>query len=876
MKDKFRFEYIADRTPQKQSHKGNNSGFLKRMTRNITFLGLAGILIVFSVIAIWLLFIVSLPTIDSFQQRKIANSTKIYDYSGEVILYDIHKNITRTVVDNDEISENIKNAVIAIEDKFFYEHNGIVLKSIARAIRDQALNMFGIISKSSGGGSTITQQVVKNTLLTPERTIRRKIKEWILAVRMDSQLSKDEILKEYLNEVPLGGTVYGVEEACRRFFGKKAIDVTVAEAAYIAAVINRPTYYSPYGQNREALEDRKNLVLFLMREQGMLSALEYQQARNEVVEFIPRENTGAKAIHFVEYVRAYLEEMYGTDMVENGGLQVITTLDYELQEVAENVAETQSLENLEKYNASNIGIVVLDPKTGAIRAMVGSRDYFDETVDGAYNVTLANRQPGSSFKPIAYATAFDNGYLPETLLFDVETQFNARCKADDFDRDLPCYSPQNYDNKFIGPISLRNALGQSRNIPAVKVLYLAGINNVMQRARKMGITSLTENEEYYGLSLVLGGGEVSLLEMAGAYGTLANDGEYIPQYSIIEIRSRDGDVLEKHEATKNSEERVIKKESARMVNSILSDNVARTPLFGSRSLIYFGQNRPVAGKTGTTDDNRDAWMMGYTDNIVVGVWTGNNDNTPMKKGSSISIPTWRAVMDKAIELYGYEKLNTSARVDNTGYPPMVRGVLPSAEIEEKEIEDVEVDDEEEKEDTEEKTSRITTNTETFHTILHWINKDKPSKHRTRPGDGDPQYQNWEYGVRNWLFGNTSDFSGLVEQHMEASESEEEIDDEPERPKITIFMAKRPPINHIAEIELLIERHDSEIVSVEYSINNFPIGSTDTPPFSFAFSPRSVSILELDGENILEVSAIDENGDVMRASRLFYVGEPVEF
>jgi len=461
----------------------------------------------------------TIPDLSSFNERKVSQSTKIYDRTGTILLYDLNRGIKRTVVTDNEISRNIKNATVAIEDSEFYTHHGIRPTSIFRAI----LANIGA-GGFSQGGSTITQQVVKNSLLTTEKKISRKLKEWILALKLERVLSKIEILNLYLNEAPYGGTVYGIEEAGQTYFGKKAADLSIAESAYLASLPNAPSYFSPYGNNKQKLEDRKNLVLAKMLEKKFINQEEYSRAINEKVVWKPQENLGIKAPHFVMFIRQYLEEKYGKAIVEQGGLKVITTLDYGLQEKAEAMAKQYASENEKKFNAENVSLIALDPKTGQILAMVGSRDYFDKTIDGNFNVALAHRQPGSSFKPIVYAEAFKKGYTPETVVFDLQTEFSTECNPDgtpitagNEDR---CYMPENYDHVYRGPINLRNALAQSINIAAIKVLYLAGIKDSLRLAKDMGIKSLT-NVGQYGLTLVLGGGEVSLLDLTGAYGTFA-------------------------------------------------------------------------------------------------------------------------------------------------------------------------------------------------------------------------------------------------------------------------------------------------------------------------------------------------------------------
>ena len=448
-----------------------------------------------------------IPDLSVFEERKVAQSTKIFDRTGEILLYDVHADAKRTIIAFEDISRNIKNATVAIEDLEFYEHKGIKPTAIIRAVLANLTPGAGLTQ----GGSTITQQVIKNSVLTKDKTITRKLKEWILALKLEKVLTKDQILNTYLNENPYGGSIYGVEEASKTFFGKSAGDVTLAEAAYIAAIPQAPTFYSPYGPNKERLDVRKNLVLQQMKANGFITEEEYGVATKEKVAFLEKNTTGIRAPHFALYVKDYLVKKYGEEAVEEGGLKVITTLDYSMQEKAEKVVTKFTPSLSEQFNASNTAMVAIDPKSGDILMMVGSRNYFDKEIEGNFNITTAFRQPGSTFKPFVYATAFMKGYTPETVLFDVKTEFSTKCSpegkpnnpADDPKK--VCYSPDNYDDIFEGPETMRKALAHSRNIPAVKTLYLAGIADSIDTAEAMGITTLKDHSRY-GLTLVLGGG----------------------------------------------------------------------------------------------------------------------------------------------------------------------------------------------------------------------------------------------------------------------------------------------------------------------------------------------------------------------------------
>ncbi len=669
------------------------------------------VLIGFSVL--WATF-APLPSIDNFENRQVAQSTKIYDRTGNVVLYDVHGTMRRTAIPLEEMSEYLREATIAVEDDTFYTNAGFRPQSFARAIWT---NLMQGDLLTGQGGSTITQQVVKNSLLTQEKTITRKIKEIILALRLTRAYSKDQILQTYLNETPYGGTIYGVQEASQYFFGVDAKDVDLAQAAYLAALPQRPTYYSPYGNHREALDTRKNFVLSRMKQLGLISQEEYDQAANEIVQFRAEAEAGIKAPHFVFYIREYLEQKYGADIVNLEGLHVITTLDYELQKKAEEIVAKHAPGMQQNFDASNEGLVAIDPKSGQILAMVGSRGYFDETIDGQVNITVAHRQPGSSFKPFVYAAAFEQGYTPETVVFDLKTQFSAYCQPNDFSETAPCYSPNNFDGKFQGPITLRNALAQSVNVPAVKTLYLTGIDNALRVAKELGITTLG-NANQYGLTLVLGGGEVTLLEMTGAYAVFANEGVKNPPTGILRVEDKKGVVLEEY-AEQGS--RVIDSQIARLINDVLSDNVARTPEFGADSPLHFS-GYDVADKTGTTNDYRDVWIIGYTPSISVGAWAGNNDNTPMQKkiAAFIIAPMWHEFMLAALEKYSSPSDAFEPPAPETAsLPPVLTG------------------------------NWNTDPSQGVHEILYWVNKDDPRSGRPVDTAGDAQFPRWDYAVQLW-------------------------------------------------------------------------------------------------------------------------------
>lgn len=794
-------------------------------------LGISGLLIWFSTL--------SLPTLDAFDQRKVVTSSKIYDRTGEILLFDFHKDISRTIIPADEIAPVAKQATIAIEDDQFYEHNGIQVKAIIRAILTNLKNgdLLG-----GQGGSTITQQVIKNALLTTDKKVSRKFKEWVLALRLEQEYSKDEILGIYLNEIPYGGTLYGIEEASQSFFGKSARDLTLPEAAYLAALPQAPTFYSPFGNNVDKLEARKNTVLRRMKNLDFITEEEYEEARQAEITFLQPRHSQNSALHFIQYVREYLEAKYGSDALINDGLRVVTTLDYELQQKAEEIVLESALKNEEQYNASNQALVALENNTGQIITMVGSRDYLDTEIDGNFNVALARRQPGSSFKPFVYATAFSQGYTDSTILFDTRTQFStaAGCTPDNLTSAGDCYSPQNYDNEEKGPLTLRNALAQSRNIPAVKLLYLVGIQNSISTARGLGITTLSNNPNQYGLTLVLGGGEVRLLDMASAYSTFANDGLRVEPTAILRVEDHDGNVLEEFSAEPR---RVLDAEAARTISSILSDNTARTPLFGSNSFMYFGANTDVAGKTGTTNDNKDAWLVGYTSEVSVGVWSGNNDNQPMTKGSSISGSSWRAYLVEANKKYPPQRFRDPAPVQVS--KPILNGQWRGGET-------FTIDIISQKLATEytPEAAKAEIVIADPHSILHWVKPSDPRGPIPENPQSNSQYERWEYGVMNWLLENNPE---IFTTETEIPTEYDDVHSPDKAPHVNISnMNVSLAANQSVTLSPIVTSH-YPIIRVEYFLNGKFIGESKQNPFSFTYLP---SESELQSANELTIVATD--------------------
>ena len=678
-----------------------------------------------------------LPDPGRLSDRAIAQSTKIYDRTGEVLLYEIHGEEKRTVVPLDRIPQTVQQATLTAEDIHFYSHPGLDIRGIFRAL---VVNISrGSISQ---GGSTITQQLVKNSILSSERTWSRKLKEAILAVLIERRFTKNEILELYLNQIPYGSNAYGVQAAAQTYFSKNTDELTLAEAATLAALPKAPSYY---WSHKEDLTERKEWILDRMAEAGFASPEDAAKAKKEELIFATPAY-GITAPHFVMNVREYLDEKYGKEFVEAGGLTVITTLDAQLQEHAETVIREGSARNEKLVYAKNAALVAIDPQTGDVLAMVGSRDYRDVKNDGNVNVTLRPRQPGSAFKPFVYATAFKKGYTPNTVLFDVFTEFNVKCNPDGspgsgIANPRECYHPKNYDDMVRGPVSLRTALAQSLNIPAVKLLYLAGISDSIRTAQDLGISTLT-NPKRYGLSLVLGGGEVTLFEMTSALGAFGQDGVRHPPRSILQVKNAEGEILEH---AKESSIQAIDTEVARAINDILSDNDARVPAFSPSSALHV-PGRTVAVKTGTSQDYRDAWTIGYSNTITAGVWVGNNDNSSMSQDSisvMIAAPLWRQFMDGALK--ERPAVPFSPHALPLAQKPVLQGHYRTGEI-------VKIDKLSRKLATAFTPPELVEEISFGHvrTILASVQKEDPLGPPPANPENDPQYRNWQAGIDMWL------------------------------------------------------------------------------------------------------------------------------
>ncbi len=678
----------------------------------------------------------NLPEPGKLQQRLLPESTKIYDRTGENILYEIHGDQKRTLIKLADIPANTVNAFIALEDKNFFEHKGLSIKHIIKAVALYGFKKVGLYNGLVPGGSTLTQQFVKNSILTNEKTAIRKMKEWILSYQIEKKYSKEEILEMYFNEIPFGSTAYGIESAAQTYFGKSVKELNLSESAILAAMIQAPTYYSPYGNHVDELLARQKFVLQEMLDMKFITPEEATTAEETKVEF-KRSLGNITAPHFVLYVKELLTQKFGERLVEQGGLKVYTTLDLYKQNIAEEVIKEQAEKNATSWNAQNAALVSIDPKNGEVLAMVGSKNFYDESIDGQVNVTLRPRQPGSSFKPIVYTAAWEKGYVPETVLYDVITKFKTDMGKD--------YEPKNYDSKEHGPVSLRQALQGSLNIPAVKTLYLVGVQSALDLAEKMGYTTFA-NRSRFGLSLVLGGGEVKLLEHTAAFGALAREGKKAETVTILKILDKDGQVLFAHEPTEPQQ--VVEQKAARITNYVLADDEARSFIFGRGSLLTL-PDRPVAAKTGTTNDYRDAWTVGYTPSLVTGVWVGNNDFSEMKRGADGSIvaaPIWHNFMKRVLQNTPVESFNQLTY--DLPSKPMLNGTTGA---ESKVVVDslsgllaTEFTPEH---------LRVEKIFREVHNILFFVDKNNPLGPIPGKNSVDPQFESWEEAVLRWAKAN---------------------------------------------------------------------------------------------------------------------------
>ncbi|GIW66168.1 MAG: hypothetical protein KatS3mg095_0066 [Candidatus Parcubacteria bacterium] len=644
-------------------------------------------------------FISELPPLEIITNINTKGGTQIYDRSGNIILYEI--GFRKYPVKYEEIPEKIILATLAAEDDSFFSHSGVSIKGIVRSI------ILNIKTKSLNyGGSTITQQLVRNLFLSNEKSFIRKIKEIILALELERKLSKEKILEYYLNSVNYGAGNIGIKAAADFYFNKNLDDLNWSEAAILASIPKSPKNYTPiYEENIQKLKNRRDFILKRLLNLGWISESDYNSSINQQIKITQKKYTKISAPHFVLKVKQILERMYPNLDLETANLKVITTLNYQYQKLAEEIVKNKAKENEIKYGAKNASLLMMDAKTGEILVMVGSRDFFDESIQGQVNMTTWPRQPGSAFKPISYVTLFQLGYPIDTVIFDVPTNFGTPENP---------YTPSNFDKKFRGPINLKYALAQSINIPAIKVFYLANPERVIKNAKKFGINSIKDYKNY-GLSLALGTAEISMIEMVRAYSVFANDGELVSQSLILKILNDKNEVIYEY---KHQKERVIDSQPVRMLNYILKDFEARRGLFQNSLNLTKIDDYEIAIKTGTSQFYRDAWTFGYTPNFIVSVWAGNTDGQTIPEGLSVvlTLPIWHEFTSKIIKYY-----------------PKTKFLNPNPY----------------------KVNKVMLNGEWFsdygiHNILFYVDKNNPLGPIPKNPYLDPQFLNWEKGVNWWL------------------------------------------------------------------------------------------------------------------------------
>jgi len=788
-----------------------------------------------------------LPDPDKLTDRKVAQSTKIYDRTGEHLLYEIYTDQKRTLVDLSDIPKDLVNGVIATEDSQFYQHKGVRFSSFLRAV------YYGL-SKGQrlGGTSTLTQQLVKNAILTNERSLTRKIKEIILSLRLEQKYSKDQILKIYFNEIPYGSTNYGVEAAAQSYFGKHVKDLNLQECATLAGLPQAP---STYLNNPQALKQRRNFVLGRMFAEGYISEEQKNKAQAEPLT-LEKHYGDMQAPHFVLYVKDKLIEMFGEQMVDTGGLKVITTLDWDKQQAAEK-AVTGVSSTLKQSNANNASLVALDPKNAQILAMVGSLDFNNNEIDGQFNVaTLGKRQPGSSFKPIVYAAAFEKGYTPDTILWDVNTNFS-------LDPSKP-YEPRDYDLKERGPVTVRQALQGSLNIPAVEALYLVGQDKGIEFAERLGYTTLSQGE--FGLSLVLGGGEVKLLDHVAAYSVFANNGLKNEPASILQVSSVNGDELFKWKD--NGGEIVLDEKITAEISNVLSDDAARAYVFGAGSVLTL-PDRSVAVKTGTTNNYVDAWTVGYTPSLVAGVWVGNTDNHPMKKGdggSKLAAPIWHNFMVEALQNMPAE--NFPELPPNDAGKPILRGSTGGGIT--LKINSL--------------NGLIATSStppgiiveRTYvpaHSILHYVNKDDPRGPAPTDPAQDPQYNIWESAIVDWVKRNQTANPNWSLSFADPPTLYDNAQNVGLLPSLEIMSPAENSVLNSRDLEVEVRATSPRgVAKVTYKIDNRTVGVIKNSPFALNYHAYDLE----NGVHQLTVVAEDDIGNQTVKQLSFTLQAPEDF
>ncbi len=785
-----------------------------------------------------------LPDPDTVLNRDLAQSTKIFDRTGEHLLYEIAPDQKRTLVNIEQIPVFVQQATITAEDRNFYEHDGISIKGMVRAVLSNIINL----DPTGQGASTITQQFIKKAFLTDDQTYARKIKEIVIAIALEKKFEKNEILQMYLNEIPYGGTNYGVESAAQSYFHKSIADVSLAEAATLAALPNRP---STFLNNPELLKARRDWILDGMVTEGYITQNAADSAKAEDSPVVIALHN-IEAPHFVLWVKEQLEETYGARATETGGLKVITTLDYDKQKLAEEAVTNGVTAKGATYGFNDAGLVSVDPKTGHILAMVGSPDYWNDDADGQVNVTLRPLQPGSSIKPLVYAAAFERGYTPNTVLWDVKTTFPTATGN---------YEPNNYDGSEHGYVTMRKALQGSLNIPAVKTLYLAGIENTLNLGERLGYSTL--RDEYVGLSMVLGGVRVTPLEHTAAYAAFANNGIYQEPVSILRVEGTDGEVLEEWRAEENPGTEAMNSNLAAVMSNVLSDNAARAYIFGANNYLTLS-GRPAAAKTGTTNEYKDAWTVGYTPAMATGVWVGNADGTLMKTradGSVVAAPIWKEYMDRALRGTPAEAF-PPAQIALTG-KPILDGKIPTTTT----VIDT-VSGYLATELTPERYRKEQVCGE-YHTILTYIDRANPLGDQPRdPAKADPYYAPWEAGIVAFLAKPVPE--GQVQ--LEACTAPTEDDDVHtlrNQPDIKITEPNNnATTGRVIEIKTEIETK-RPFGRVDYSIDGTYVSTSTSPLGTTLVLPGWVS----KGEHTLIAAAYDDVDNTAQDTIQIQVNEP---
>ncbi len=818
---------IADISKKIKDRKFTRKEFMRLLPRlALIFVGL--IILTFAWIAR------DLPTPQGIRRNLgKEETTNIYDRTGEHLLYAISGQRRRISIPLSDIPDDVEHAVIALEDKKFYSHGGFDIKGITRALYYDVVNR-----STSQGGSTLTQQLVKNAILqSGKKSPIRKVRELVLSIEIEAMYSKDTILELYLNESPWGGNNYGVESASETYFGKKAKELSLEEAATLAAMLQRPSYFSPYGSHTDELVQRRNRTLDLMAEQGYITKEQAKLAQDKKLVTVARRDT-ILAPHFVMYVRDIIAEKYGENIFQQG-IKVITSLDIEQQKAAEAAVADGAAQNRSKYGIQNAALVSLNPKTGEVLALVGSADYFDSEIGGQFNVITAQRQPGSAFKPLVYATALKQKYNPASVFYDLPTDFNG-------------YKPNNFDGRFRGPVTMREALGQSLNIPAVKALGLVGIKEALKTANDLGITTLDKPNEY-GLSLVLGAAEVKPIELAQAYGVFANGGIRQDISPILKITDKNGKTVEEFKP-EDHRKAAIDPQIAYQMSSIMSDQVAKAPVFGS--LLSFG-GRDVASKTGTTNgvtngasDVRDAWTVGYVPSLVTAVWTGNNDHSPLGKGvlaANAAVPIFKNYMTAALRSIPNERFNQPSGIKTVTVDKLSNKLPSDASPPDQQITDVfaswqvptKVDDIHIKVKLCKGTNLLATDETPADAVEEKFFVDV---HSEKPGDA-----NWEGPVQAWANSNGLNNRPPTEKCNTFTEQN--------RPSVTIVT----PVNNASVADTIsIEAQASSsfgVTKVVFSIDNQSFSTDEGAPYQSVYDFRTAS----SGQHTITAEAFDPFG-----------------